>query len=85
MQMHVKRVALLGSLSATLAIAGPVASASAAPAGPGLFPAGVSGQLIFGPAVVGAVVTTTAPSSFINSNIQDSVGGNAAGVQVTGL
>jgi hypothetical protein len=45
----------------------------------------VAGATIVGPAVVGPVVTTTAPSSFINSNNQDSVGGNVAGVQVTGL
>jgi hypothetical protein len=49
--------------------------------GPGA-PPGVIGQVIRGPAVVGPVVITTAPSSFINVNNQDSVAGNAAGVQV---
>ena len=46
--------------------------------------AAVSGQVIVGPAVVGPVVHTTAPSSFVNVNNQDSVGGNLAGVQVAG-
>jgi hypothetical protein len=46
--------------------------------------AAVSGQVIVGPAVVGPVVHTTAPSSFVNVNNQDSLGGNVAGVQVAG-
>jgi hypothetical protein len=72
----VRRIAALGALGATVAVIAPVAGASAAP--------GVSGQVIVGPAVVGPVVTTTAPSSFINTNNQGAVGGNVTGVQVSG-
>jgi hypothetical protein len=58
---------------------------------PGVIPFGIGpmpgmvGQVIVGPSVVGPVVTTTAPSSFINANNQDSVGGNVSGVQISGL
>jgi hypothetical protein len=51
----------------------------------GAFPwegAGLSGQAISG-SVVGPVIVTTAPSSFINSNTQVAGVGNATGVQVT--
>jgi hypothetical protein len=75
MHSTVKRLAVLGALGATLGIVAPVAGASAAD--PGL-----NGQVIFGPAVVGPVVITKAPSSFVNVNNQDSAGGNAAGMQV---
>jgi hypothetical protein len=81
----VKRVAVLGALSTTLGMVAPVASASAAAfPGFGAFPpgAGVDAEVVFGPAVHGAVVITMAPSSFINANDQDSVGGNVSGVQI---
>jgi hypothetical protein len=103
MHSTVKRLVVLSALGTTLGIAGPVASANAAPvtpkraavlqgAGfpgygfPGFVPfvpsAGLSGQAIRGQAVVGPVIITTAPSSFINTNDQVSAGGNFAGGQV---
>jgi hypothetical protein len=75
MHSTVKRLAVLGALGATLGIVAPVAGASAA--NPGL-----NGQVIVGPAVTGPVVITKAPSSFINVNNQDSMGGNVTGEQV---
>jgi hypothetical protein len=86
-QMHptVKRLAVLGALGATLGLVAPAASASAATfPGFGAFPpgAGVNAEVVYGPTVHGAVVITTAPSSFINSNDKDSVGGNVSGVQI---
>jgi hypothetical protein len=81
----VTRLAVLGALGATLGLVAPVASASAATfPGVGAFPpgAGVNAEVVYGPTVHGAVVITTAPSSFINSNDQDSVGGNVSGVQI---
>jgi hypothetical protein len=42
----------------------------------------MNGQAILGPAVVGPVIITTAPSSFINTNNQVSAGGNVSGGQV---
>ena len=103
MHSTVKRLAVLGALGTTLGIAGPVASANAAPATPnraavlqgagfpgygfpGFVPfaprAGLSGQAILGPAVVGPVIITTAPSSFSNTDNQVSAGGNFSGGQV---
>jgi hypothetical protein len=76
MHSTVKRLAVLGALGTTLGMVAPVAGASAV----GL-PL-VNGQVIAGPAVTGAVVITKAPSSFVNVNNQDSVGGNVTGVQV---
>jgi hypothetical protein len=58
----VKHLAMVGALGATLGIAGPVTSASAA--------------------LVGPVIITTAPSSFINTNNQVSAWFNFAGGQV---
>jgi len=78
MHSTVKRLAVLGALGATLGIVAPVASASTAGT-PGL-----NWQVIAGPAVTGAVVITKAPSSFVNVNNQDSVGGNVTGAQVAG-
>jgi hypothetical protein len=43
--------------------------------------AGLSGQAVWG-SVVGPVIITTAPSSFINTNNQVSAGGNVSGGQV---
>jgi hypothetical protein len=102
MHSTVKRLAVLGALGTALGVAGPVASANAAPVAPkraallpaagfpGAFPgfvpylptAGLSGQAILGPAVVGPVIITTAPSSFINTNNQVSAGFNFSGGQV---
>jgi hypothetical protein len=42
--------------------------------------AGLNGQAVWG-SVVGPVIITTAPSSFINTNNQVSAGGNVAGGQ----
>jgi hypothetical protein len=101
MHSTVKRLAVLGALGATLGIAAPVASASAAgpPVPPaklafgfpgfgfpgfgvgGLGGAAASGQAVWG-SVVGPVIITTAPSSFINTNNQVSAGGNFSGGQV---
>lgn len=93
-----KRLAVLGALSATLGIAAPVASASAAGAplaptklaafpfdgfAPGAFPFGgpvLNGQ-VFGETVSGAIIITTAPTSFINTNNQISGAGNFTGGQ----
>jgi hypothetical protein len=86
MSPTVKRLAVLVALSTTLGVVAPVAGASAAgtPLAPDSLPgdAGVSGQVIVGPALVGPVVITKAPSSFVNTNNQDSLGGNGAGMQV---
>jgi hypothetical protein len=97
MHSTVKRLAVLGALGATLGIVAPVASASAASAPvapanlaafgfPGFVPggwggAGLNGQAVWG-SVVGPVIITTAPSSFINTNNQVSAGGNWSGGQV---
>jgi hypothetical protein len=98
MHSTVKRLAVLGALGATLGIVAPVASANAAtpvapaklaafgfPAFPGFIPggwgAGLNGQAVWG-SVVGPVIITTAPSSFINTNNQVSAGGNVSGGQV---
>jgi hypothetical protein len=43
--------------------------------------AGLNGQAVWG-SVVGPVIITTAPSSFINTNNQVSAGGNVSGGQV---
>jgi hypothetical protein len=50
-------------------------------AGGGLGGAVASGQAVWG-SVVGPVIITTAPSSFINTNNQVSAGGNVSGGQV---
>jgi len=50
-------------------------------AGGGLGGAAASGQAVWG-SVVGPVIITTAPSSFINTNNQVSAGGNVSGGQV---
>jgi hypothetical protein len=96
MHSTVKRLAVLGVLGATLGIVAPVASASAATAPvapaklaafgfPGFVPGpwggpGLNGQAAWG-SIVGPVVMTTAPSSFINTNNQVSAGGNWSGGQ----
>jgi hypothetical protein len=92
-----KRFALLGALASTFAVAAPAATASTAsaapaagPAGlafPGLFPfipdgATANGQLVVGPTATGAIIITTAPTSFINTNNQTSGGGNWSTGQV---
>jgi hypothetical protein len=75
MHSTVKRLAVLGALSTTLGIAAPVASAGAASTE--FVPdVGGSGQVLGG-AVTGAVIITTAPTSFINTNNQVSAVGNA--------
>jgi hypothetical protein len=76
MHSTVKRLAVLGALGTTLGMVAPVAGASA------FGPPAVNGQVITGPAVTGPVVITKAPSSFINVNNQDSMGGNVTGWQV---
>jgi hypothetical protein len=98
MHSTVQRLAVLGALGTTLGIVAPVASASAAstpvaPARlafpfpgfiPGAFPLGggaLNGQAVWG-SVVGPVIITTAPSSFINTNNQVSAGANVSGGQV---
>jgi hypothetical protein len=96
MHSTVKRLAVLGALGATLGIVAPVASADAASAPvaptklaafgfpafvPGGWGPGLSGQAVWG-SVVGPVIITTAPSSFINTNNQVSAGGNVSGGQV---
>jgi hypothetical protein len=51
---------------------------------PGVLPwggGGLNGQAVWG-SVVGPVIITTAPSSFINTNNQVSAGGNVSGGQV---
>jgi hypothetical protein len=50
-------------------------------AGGGLGGAAASGQAVWG-SVVGPVIITTAPTSFINTNNQVSAGGNVSGGQV---
>jgi hypothetical protein len=50
-------------------------------AGGGLGGAAASGQAVWG-SVVGPVIITTAPTSFINTNNQVSTGGNVSGGQV---
>lgn len=88
--------AVLGALSATLGIAAPVASAADAPVAPaklafpfdgiapGAFPFGgpvLNGQT-FGDTISGAIIITTAPTSFINTNNQISGADNFTGGQV---
>jgi hypothetical protein len=88
---------LVAALS-TVAIAAPVSTASAETAAPvPIVAAGWGGSVgfpftggavvwqaptVLGPAVIGPVIITTAPSSFINTNNQVSAGGNVAGGQV---
>jgi hypothetical protein len=80
MRSSVKRLALSGALATTFGIAAPVAGASEAstPVDPGVV---ASGQLI-GSAVTGAIIITTAPTSFINTNNQISPVGNVSVGQV---
>jgi hypothetical protein len=84
--------AMLGSVApvaSASAATTPVAPAKAAygfPGGFGFVPggwggAGLNGQAVWG-SVVGPVIITTAPSSFINTNNQVSAGGNWSGGQV---
>jgi hypothetical protein len=80
MLASVKRLAVVGALGTTLGIAAPVASAGAA--GTEVVPGvGGNGQVLGG-AVTGAVIITTAPTSFINTNNQVSAVGNAIAGQV---
>jgi hypothetical protein len=100
MHSTVKRLAVLGALGTTLGLVAPVASAGAAtpvaPARhtafqfPGFIPAALpwggaalNGQAAWG-SIVGPVIITTAPSSFINTNNQVSAGGNVSGGQIAG-
>jgi hypothetical protein len=80
MHSTVKRLAVLGALGTTLGIGAPVASASEAGT-PGGWGAVANGQSL-GSAVTGALIITTAPSSFINTNNQVSAAGNVIGGQV---
>jgi hypothetical protein len=96
MHSTVKRLAVLGALGATLGIVAPVASASEAgtPAAPATLAAlGFPGPVAFDPgavvngqglgsAVTGAIIITTAPTSFINTNNQTSPVGNVSVGQV---
>jgi hypothetical protein len=101
MHSTMKRLAVLAVLAPTLGVAAPAASASAAPAAPaelaafpfaafpGFFPFGpgtaANGQSVVGPTATGAIIITTAPTSFINTNNQTSAGGNVTAGQVAGL
>jgi hypothetical protein len=75
----VKRLAALGALGTTFGIGAPVASASEAgtPVGSGA----VGNWQVLGSAVTGAIIITTSPTSFINTNNQVSGVGNAIGGQ----
>jgi hypothetical protein len=64
-------VAIAAALS-TIAVAAPISTASA------------EGTLGTGVTVVGPVITTTAPSSFVNTNNQVSAAATSDGVQVWG-
>jgi hypothetical protein len=80
--MHptVKRLAVLGALGTTLGIGAPVASASEA--GTPIDLGAVANGQSLGSALTGAVIITTAPTSFNNTNNQTSAGGNVIGGQV---
>jgi hypothetical protein len=89
MHSTLKRLAVLSALGTTLGIAAPEAGASAAgtPAAPAqlaAFPFGgpvLNGQAL-GDSLSGAIIITTAPTSFINTNNQTSAVGNFTGGQV---
>jgi hypothetical protein len=97
--MNATRRRLVGVAAAlsTVALAVPLATASAASAAPALGPAPYAGAwwgsgfgLPFtgitpgvGVTVTGPIIITTAPSTFINTNNQVSAASNFAGGQVT--
>jgi hypothetical protein len=80
---------IVAPVASANAASAPVAPAKLAAFGFPAFPAfvpggwgpGLSGQAVWG-SVVGPVIITTAPSSFINTNNQVSAGGNVSGGQV---
>jgi hypothetical protein len=88
-------VGVVGALSA-IAIAAPVSTASAETAAPAVAPVHTmaarwgeftalpfaQGAFALGATVVGPVIITTAPTLFVNTNNQVSVGGNWSGGQV---
>lgn len=92
MYATLKRATTVGG-AAPAAITG---TAAAAPAGATAFPfpdslaffpsvpggVAANGQLIVGPTATGAIITTTAPTSFINTNDQTSAVGNWTAGQV---
>jgi hypothetical protein len=98
MNATLKRLALAGALATTVGGAAPAAitaTAAAAPAGATAFPfpdslaffpvpggVAANGQLIVGPTATGAIIISTAPTSFINTNNQTSAVGNWTAGQV---
>jgi hypothetical protein len=80
MHATVKRLAVLGALGTTLGVGAPVASASEA--GTPVDPGAVANGQALGSAITGALIITTAPTSFINTNNQISAVDNVIVGQV---